>query len=213
MPVWPGLPYRPAGSCEPDQSPGQDVALADSLGRPARVLVAMALARCHRWALAWTRRPEWDPPHKDPRPYQKGRKRRQPDCENVDIFRTGLIAWPINRAHHLWSLPWATDGWRYRGPTGQDEGKMDLSRVFSRDAPRRGNQVWQVSASEIARAQWRKSSLSTFNGSCVEIARLRSDRVGIRDTKDKGSGPILIFTENEWQAFLGGARGGEFDSM
>jgi hypothetical protein len=33
----------------------------------------------------------------------------------------------------------------------------------------------------------------------------------LRDTKDHGRGPILTFTSAEWQAFLDGARKGEFD--
>lgn len=70
-----------------------------------------------------------------------------------------------------------------------------------------------VRAEDIAQATWQKSSLSGYNGSCFEIARLPSDRVGVRDTKDKGSGPVLVFTEDEWAAFLGGVKAGEFDSV
>lgn len=55
--------------------------------------------------------------------------------------------------------------------------------------------------------------MSTYNGSCFEVARLREDRVGVRDTKDKGSGPVLIFNQSEWNAFLSGAKAGEFDSV
>jgi len=69
------------------------------------------------------------------------------------------------------------------------------------------------SAEDIAGAEWRKSSMSNYNGACVEIARLRSDRIGVRDTKDNGSGPVLVFTQNEWGAFLSGAKAGEFDSV
>lgn len=70
-----------------------------------------------------------------------------------------------------------------------------------------------VRAQDISRAVWQKSSLSSYNGSCFEIARLLRDRVGVRDTKDKGSGPVLIFNQNEWTAFLAGVKAGEFDSL
>jgi hypothetical protein len=70
-----------------------------------------------------------------------------------------------------------------------------------------------VRAKEIARAAWQKSSFSDYNGSCFEIARLRDDRVGVRDTKDNGAGPVLIFNNNEWDAFIKGAKHGEFDSI
>jgi hypothetical protein len=70
-----------------------------------------------------------------------------------------------------------------------------------------------VRAQDISQAVWQKSSLSTYNGSCFEIARLLNDRVGVRDTKDNGSGPVLIFNQSEWNAFLAGAKAGEFDSL
>jgi Domain of unknown function (DUF397) len=60
-----------------------------------------------------------------------------------------------------------------------------------------------------AAGEWRKSSLSTTNG-CVEVAFV-GDRVAVRDSKERGRGPILEFTAVEWEAFLGGVRGGEFD--
>lgn len=46
--------------------------------------------------------------------------------------------------------------------------------------------------------------------SCVEVA-IAGDVIGLRDSKDKGRGPVLAFTADEWAAFLGGARKGEFD--
>jgi len=51
-----------------------------------------------------------------------------------------------------------------------------------------------------------------MNGSCVEVARLLPDRIGVRDTKDNGSGPILVFPDSEWNAFIAGAKEGQFDS-
>lgn len=70
-----------------------------------------------------------------------------------------------------------------------------------------------VRAEDIARAAWQKSSFSAYNGDCFEAARLRDDRVGVRDTKDDGAGPVLIFNNNEWDAFIKGAKHGEFDSI
>ena len=60
-----------------------------------------------------------------------------------------------------------------------------------------------------AQVQWRKSTLSTTNG-CVEVAFV-GDRIAVRDSKDRGRGPVLEFDAVEWVAFLGGVRGGEFD--
>jgi hypothetical protein len=59
---------------------------------------------------------------------------------------------------------------------------------------------------------WVKSSLSLANGNCVEVAGLPGDEVGVRNSRDTG-GPVLRFTSDEWLAFLGGVRNGEFDGF
>lgn len=59
---------------------------------------------------------------------------------------------------------------------------------------------------------WVKSSLSFSNGNCVEVANLPEGRIGVRNSRDS-EGPVLRFTSDEWHAFLGGARNGEFDSF
>jgi hypothetical protein len=60
---------------------------------------------------------------------------------------------------------------------------------------------------DLSRAAWRKSTRSGTNG-CVEVAFVE-DKVAVRDSKDRG-GPVLLFTAHEWEAFIGGARDGEF---
>ena len=58
--------------------------------------------------------------------------------------------------------------------------------------------------------EWKKSSKSGSNGgSCVEVLR-RDEAIQVRDSKDP-HGPILTFTRREWEAFVGGAKDGEFD--
>jgi hypothetical protein len=57
---------------------------------------------------------------------------------------------------------------------------------------------------------WVESSLSFSNGNCVEVAELPGGSVGVRSSRDP-EGPVLKFTQGEWNAFLGGARLGEFD--
>ncbi len=59
---------------------------------------------------------------------------------------------------------------------------------------------------------WVKSSLSFSNGNCVEVAELPGGSVGVRHSRDRG-GPVLTFTRQEWDAFLRGARLGEFDRL
>ena len=63
---------------------------------------------------------------------------------------------------------------------------------------------------DLRRGPWVKSSLSSYAGNCVEVAGLGSDTIRVRDSKNPG-GSILRFTPAEWDAFLGGARQGEFN--
>ncbi|OXR46177.1 hypothetical protein B7C42_01142 [Nocardia cerradoensis] len=67
-----------------------------------------------------------------------------------------------------------------------------------------------MSNDRLAEAQWFKSTHSSGNSECVEVAFLDHDMVGVRDSKNP-SGPALIFTPGEWNAFVGGARSGAFD--
>jgi hypothetical protein len=62
---------------------------------------------------------------------------------------------------------------------------------------------------DLTNARWFKSSRSSGNGQCVEVA-IQPDGVAVRDTKNREAGH-LEFTPDEWNAFISGAKAGEFD--
>jgi Domain of unknown function (DUF397) len=59
--------------------------------------------------------------------------------------------------------------------------------------------------------QWRKSSRSN-NGTCVELARLSDGSIGVRNSNNPQAG-MVRFTPAEVDAFLQGAKAGEFDDL
>ncbi|WP_405583332.1 DUF397 domain-containing protein [Streptomyces sp. NBC_01190] len=61
---------------------------------------------------------------------------------------------------------------------------------------------------DFSSARWRKSNVSGETG-CVEVA-LNLPMVGVRDTKENGSGPILAFSPVAWTSFLQGLASGDF---
>lgn len=58
--------------------------------------------------------------------------------------------------------------------------------------------------------RWRKSSYSSDDGNCVEVADHGYGRA-VRDSKDDPTGPTLMFTADVWAVFTAGVRAGEFD--
>jgi Domain of unknown function (DUF397) len=63
---------------------------------------------------------------------------------------------------------------------------------------------------EVAGATWVKSSRSgPTGGNCVEVAFLADGQVAVRNSRH-AAGPALVFSLQEWAAFVGGARDGEF---
>jgi Domain of unknown function (DUF397) len=56
---------------------------------------------------------------------------------------------------------------------------------------------------------WRKSSHSSGQGACVEVADLRA-AIAVRDSKDP-DGPRLVFPTADWQAFTDAVKAGHYE--
>jgi hypothetical protein len=82
----------------------------------------------------------------------------------------------------------------------QEEPKYPFHAVTIQS--RGGGEPEQPGSPDLVRAAWRKSSWSTYNGNCVEVANLQGNLVGVRDTKDAGAGPVLLFTSPAWRSFV-----------
>ncbi|MEV1051882.1 DUF397 domain-containing protein [Streptomyces sp. NPDC049887] len=67
-------------------------------------------------------------------------------------------------------------------------------------------------AGELRSVRWIKSSHSNATGNCVELAALPDGQVAVRNSRDP-QGPALVYTRDEVEAFVAGARGGEFDDV
>ena len=57
---------------------------------------------------------------------------------------------------------------------------------------------------------WR-IAVKSSQGTCVQVAR-RHGMIVVGDSKHPG-GPVLSYTPQEWDAFLDGAKKGEFDDF
>jgi hypothetical protein len=58
---------------------------------------------------------------------------------------------------------------------------------------------------------WRTSSYSGNGGTCVEVAALGGGAAAVRDTKARGTGPVLSVSPPTWRAFVRGAAHGDLD--
>jgi hypothetical protein len=64
----------------------------------------------------------------------------------------------------------------------------------------------------LEQVAWRKSSWSAYNGNCVEAASLRGGSIAVRDSKDAGCGPTLVFGPEAWGALLDALKKGSLPS-
>jgi hypothetical protein len=59
-------------------------------------------------------------------------------------------------------------------------------------------------------AVWRRArKCDNSSGNCVEVAEV-GNATAVRDSKNP-NGPVLVYTRNEWTAFLNGVKDGDFD--
>jgi hypothetical protein len=64
---------------------------------------------------------------------------------------------------------------------------------------------------DLANLVWRKSTRSNNSNNCVEVADLPGGGKAVRNSRHKDAA-VLSFTDGEWEAFIGGAKDGEFDA-
>jgi len=67
-------------------------------------------------------------------------------------------------------------------------------------------------ASDLRDVAWRKSRHSNSQGTCVEFASLPGGGIALRNSRHPDS-PALIYTRAEVEAFIRGAKDGEFDDL
>lgn len=65
-----------------------------------------------------------------------------------------------------------------------------------------------MSTTKLPSNGWFKSSRSDTQNACVEVNLGQGEGMGVRDTKDDGRGPVLLFGENSWTSFIAGVKDG-----
>jgi len=61
----------------------------------------------------------------------------------------------------------------------------------------------------LPEGSWRTSTRCVPNGNCAEINRARSDRVGVRDSKNPVAPSTLEFRPSAWSRFLDQLKGSD----
>ena len=69
-----------------------------------------------------------------------------------------------------------------------------------------------ISTTRLDGAVWRKSERSNSQGACVELARLDSTTVAMRNSRDP-KGTALIYPADAVRAMVSALRAGDFDDL
>ncbi|MEV5730773.1 DUF397 domain-containing protein [Streptomyces pharetrae] len=69
-----------------------------------------------------------------------------------------------------------------------------------------------MAADQIAGARWQKARASDAKNDCIEVARLSENEYAVRNSRFP-DGPALIYTKDEFDAFIDGVGKGEFSNM
>ncbi|GAA0794502.1 DUF397 domain-containing protein [Spirilliplanes yamanashiensis] len=70
-----------------------------------------------------------------------------------------------------------------------------------------------IPVNELPAVTWQKSRRSNPSGNCVECAVLPDGAgIAVRNSRDP-EGPALVYTRAEIEAFILGARDGDFDNL
>lgn len=67
-----------------------------------------------------------------------------------------------------------------------------------------------MKTADLTSATWRKSSFSSHDGTCVEVAALADGRVALRDSY-RPNGGVLLSDRGAVAAFIQGVKSSQFD--
>ena len=65
---------------------------------------------------------------------------------------------------------------------------------------------------QTTESTWLKSARSNPSGNCVELRELPTGDIAMRNSRHP-EGPVLVYTRAEIEAFIGGAKDGDFDHL
>jgi len=69
-----------------------------------------------------------------------------------------------------------------------------------------------VCLADLSRLAWHKSSYSSAQGNCLEVATLPGGQTAVRDSRRR-AGPALVMTSAAWQALCDAIKMGKLDQL